>query len=620
MKKIYSKLRKCAKVMLSIFLFLSTTSCLDDYLDKAPDVGLTREEVFSNYQNFKSYFYSVYYGNGNDNDNFNIKCHFPLYFHLWDQKMTCESLTDMCDMSRIQYAQPPKRGIGADLFANQWGYYSNRKKVIFSWKAIRVCNTAIMNIDLVKDISTSDKDDMLAQAYFVKAFCHFELFRFYGSLPYIEKSLGQDDEWDLPRLGAVEMLEKIAADFETAAVYFEKAGKMRRDPASGQGSLNNPDQDKPNGVAAKAMRARALLYAASPLNNTSSQTKLWEDAATAAWEALNLALDNGYALLPFDKYTNNLYGVKYTNEQIWAHSPGSFAYNKGELETFMAPVFSGAQNGSGQCPTQNFVDRFETKDGYPLYSEDERLTAEAAGSYNEQKPFENRDPRMDISVIYNQKQLDGYGKASLYIEENGSKPAESLISESRHFSQTGYYECKRTGSLASKSSVKTLLLTDPLIRLSELYLNYAEAANEAWGPDGKAPGAAMTALEALNVVRGRANMPQVLSRFTDGTEALRPRIKNERIVELCFEGFHYYCDIRRWKDAPEIMSGKLYGIQAVRLSAANQNATLYPTGFKYSRVELAADRQVSWRNAMYYVPFRKDDLIKMKNYVPNESW
>jgi hypothetical protein len=142
-------------------------------------------------------------------------------------------------------------------------------------------------------------------------------------------------------------------------------------------------------------------------------------------------------------------------------------------------------------------------------------------------------------------------------------------------------------------------------------LNYAEAANEAYGAGGKAPNAALTALQAVNVIRARAGMPDVRAEFTGSKETLRVRIKNERIVELCFEGFHYYCDIRRWKDAPELMSGTLYGIRAVKQSDAS---------FTYTRVPLDADRQVAWKNAMYYLPFRLSDLEKLGNYVPNESW
>ncbi|MDR3261296.1 MAG: RagB/SusD family nutrient uptake outer membrane protein [Tannerella sp.] len=613
--------KKLLSILMMASIAVSLSSCLEEYLDHAPDSGLDDEQVFTNYANFKSYLYSVYNGAGNDQGTGqNIKPHYPLFFHLWDQKLTFESLTDICDMARNQNAQQPKRGEASEGFAGRMGYYKDRSRVPHSWKAIRIVNKCIENIDRVKELDEKEKNDFLGQAYFVRAFCHFELFRLYGTLPYVDKALGPNDEWDMEREEVGVFIHKVADDFETAATYFAAAGKMRRDPVSGAGHLSDPDQNKPNGCTAKAFKSRALLYLASPLNNPSGDQSLWVEAANASKEALDIALANGYALLSKADYTKNYYGTDYTNEQLWAYAAGSFNYNTGSLETFIPRAFSGQANASGQCPTENFVTRFETDEGYPLYTDAERNTAIAAGKYNDQNPYVHRDPRFDNAVIYNQKPLDGYGNASLYIEEDGSKPASSLMPDAPadRYTRTGYHECKRTGQLAQNSSVKTLRLTDPIIRLAELYLNYAEAVNEAYGPNGMAPGYDLTALDAVNIVRERVGMPPVLSQFTGSKETFRPRIKNERIVELCFEGFHYYCDIRRWKDAPQIMSGTLYGIRAVKLKTPDP--VNYPTGFRYSHVPLDADRQVAWMDGMEYIPFTKGELAKMKNYIPNTPW
>ena len=225
-----------------------STSCLNEYLDKAPDAGLDEKEVFSKYANFKSYFYAVYNG-----ANFNIKAHYPQWFAGNNQKFTMEGLTDMCDMTRIQRCQPGKQGDGSTVIYAV-GYNSDASsktaKVPYSWKSIRVANMTIRNIDMLQDATDREKKDLLAQAYFVRAYCHFELFRLYGSLPYIDKVMGSEDEWDLPRLSDYDMLQRIAADFQTAADIFDQAGLMRRDPASGSGHLAATDQDKPNGVTA----------------------------------------------------------------------------------------------------------------------------------------------------------------------------------------------------------------------------------------------------------------------------------------------------------------------------------------------------------------------------------
>lgn len=83
------------------------------------------------------------------------------------------------------------------------------------------------------------------------------------------------------------------------------------------------------------------------------------------------------------------------------------------------------------------------------------------------------------------------------------------------------------------------LITDPLIRLTELYLNYAKAANEAYGPNGKAPDALLSAVEALNKIRERVGMLLVKTAYTSDMEVFRKRIKNERTIELYGEGHHY---------------------------------------------------------------------------------
>ncbi len=617
------------------FTAAGTTSCLEEYLDKAPDAGLDEKEVFSKYANFKSYFYSVYSG-----ANFNIKAHYPLWFAGNNQKFTMEGLTDLCDMTRIQRCQPGKQGDGSQV---TWavGYNSDAAsktaKVPYSWKVIRVCNKAIAKIDMIQDITDEhDRLDLLAQAYFVRAYTHFELFRLYGSLPYIDKVMGSEDEWDLPRLTDYDFCQRAAADFKKSAELFREASRMRRDPASGAGHLAAPDQDKPNGVTALAMRGRVLLYAASPLSNPDNDLKRWEEAADANWEAFEAAWSNGYRLLSKAEYTKNFYGTKYTNEQLWAYSTGSTTnYGNDRVQAYVPYCFSNNGFSSGQCPTQNFVDRFETAGGWPLNTPEEREAATAAGEYNEQNPYVNRDPRFDFVVIYNQKPLRGYGNASLYVNEDGSLPSGSLLKKkdnsSDGVSETYYYEQKRTGNLSNKGE-QNVIMTDPIIRLAEVLLNYAEAANEAWGPAGKAAKptvswgpedmtsfAVMSALEALNEVRARVGMPSVPQDRYPSTGALRPRIKNERTVELCFEGYHYYCDVRRWKDAPTLGRIRLTGMRATKLASGPSAA--YPTGFRYERFELPSARQIAWKNdGMYYIQFQTSDLLKMKNYVPNEAW
>ena len=103
---------------------------------------------------------------------------------------------------------------------------------------------------------------------------------------------------------------------------------------------------------------------------------------------------------------------------------------------------------------------------------------------------------------------------------------------------------------------------------------------------------------------------------TEETALLRERIRNERCVELAFEGHHYYYDIRRWKIAPQTMTQTLMGIYIEKVDVSNE----YPRGRRYVRQPIPNNRQANWKNAMYYLPFPAAEANKMKNFVNNELW
>lgn len=608
-------------ILLLLFVSFSLVSCLEEYLDKAPESGLSKEEVFSKYENFKLFFDAVYEGTSiaaatTAYYDFNIKTGYSLYLTQSDLRHTWESFCETADMGRIQ-RHVIKQG---EIEANLHWFTTHRVDPVLTsmFIAIRISNMALENLPMMKGVEQSIIDDFRAQAYFVRAYSHFALFRMWGRMPYIRKAIGPDDQWDIPRLSNYETLRETVIDLDSAAIYFEKAGKMRRDPGPGlPGHLNDPDQWRPNGVAAKALKARVLLYAASPLNNTKGKSA-WEEAAIANWEAIQLAEKYGYDLLPLQNYKDNYVGVQYSNEQLWAWNYGLAAYNNKIHTQLINGIFMANKTGtSGECPTQNMVDRFETSWGDPLYTEKERADATALGHYNEQDPYVNRDPRFKLVILYNTATIPGYGTAKIYYSMVNGKPVygELLDQDYAGITRTGYYQRKIWGENSTKNRVN-VTYTDPLIRLTELYLNYAEAANEAYGPNTPAPSASMSAAGAVNKIRNRVGMVPVQSRFTSSAELFRDRIKNERTVELYGEGHHYW-DIRRWMDAPVLMSTPLIGMDIEKVAVTPE----FPTGYRYTRKPLDANRQGVWKSdAQYFFPFPIAEENKMKNFEPNPRW
>ena len=600
---------------------LFSPSCLKSYLDKAPNSGLTDQDVFSKYQNFTKYFESVYTASSGTNNNYDIQNGFSLYFNEWDQKYTWDALSDASDMGRVMEGQTIKAGsVSASL--DKFVYDNARRPILGSmFFCIRVCNMALQNMHMLKDAKQIDIDDYTAQAHFIRAFAHFTLFKIWGRMPYIDHVLGPNDEWDLPRLSNHETCMRIAADLDTAVVYYQKAGLMRRDnPVNGApGHLNNGTLYKPSGCAALGLKARVLLYAASPLNNELGIVD-WQNAAKACWEALSTAETNGYFLLAAPDYKLNWVGTRYSDEDLYAWADVNRSYSDGAMPAIINGIFaSSASSNSGECPTQNTVDKFETKWGDPLNTAADRAAATALGHYNDQDPYVNRDPRFYIDVIYNQATVTGYTPAAIYYTiTNGSPVYGALLNHTYlGITYTGYYARKLWGEQSVLNKI-TPLITDPIIRLGELYLDYAEAANEAYGPNTPAPGATMTAVQAINKQRTRIGQPDVLPAYTSTTATFRPRIKNERDVELVSEGHHYF-DIRRWMDAPVAYAGPLYGMDVEKL-AAGYNAATYPKGFRYTRVLLPANRQTAWKDAMYTFPFETQDMYKMKKFAPNPVW
>jgi len=617
MKKIYR--------FLFCLVICATSSSCTDFLDIAPDAQLTEEDVYSNMNNIKAYFNPVYEKARNGN---------PLHFGRWDNKFCFEMMTEAAACGRPDnHSNEIKKGKidGATNWIS--GTIGNKRAILNGgFEGIRICNNVIANIDRVENaLSEEEKYDLLAQAYFYRGYLYFHICELWGGMPYFTKALTSDDEWDAPRLSAVDTYKAIAADMDLAYDTFVKAKMVRRDPKPGESGHLNPtyNLDKPNGCAALALKSRALLYAASPLHNTSGDITLWQAAAEASLKAIQVAEENGYSLQPISKWLDNTYNVQYTNEQLWADSHGKVKYNSKLNGYIIGQLSKNANWAGGLCPSQNFVDRYETAPvdgelGYPLNTEEQRNAAIAAGAFNPQQPYKNLDKRFYQTIFYNDAPIplsktivsvSNKNKINVWymIDEKGTRIESDHIKQSGYqgYCCTGYSQRRVTGDM-NWTYTSSRYLTDPLFLLSELYLNYAEAANEVGGPDGAVAGG-MTSHEALMVIRNRAEQGDVRPEYLVNKDTFRERIKNERCIELAFIG-HYYFDSYRWRDAEKDRLEPTYGIDVEKLTG-NYDKEKYPDGYRYTRVSIPENRQTMyWEDKMYFLPFASDTYYQFKNF------
>ncbi|MCI2107650.1 MAG: RagB/SusD family nutrient uptake outer membrane protein [Bacteroidales bacterium] len=340
-----------------------------------------------------------------------------------------------------------------------------------------------------------------------------------------------------------------------------------------------------------AYKARLALLAASPRFNESGSASLWETAANANAQVLS---DVG-GLSYFDPKGNifwlkdqvndsdlNQGNKKETNEIIWRREIQNI--NSWEQDNYAPTVY-----GHGRInPTQNFVDAFPMKNGYPI--------DDAASGYDAQKPYTNRDPRLAQIVVYDNSKE--WGKTIKILD--GS--TNDGIDKTEYSTRTGYYMRKHLREDVSVQTGKTSTQKHiiPIIRSTEIFLNYAEAANEAWGPEGKGSNG-YSARDVIAAIRKRAGLAQPDDYLASVTskEAMRQLIRNERRIELSFEGARFW-DIRRWKnDLTEPAKG-------IRL---DENG-------KYETVEVEPRQYESY---MIYGPIPFNEVMKF-GYVQNQGW
>lgn len=486
------------------------------------------------------------------------------------------------------------------------------------------CNSAILYlnefmgiIDTVEWKWTSDElNSMYArrfrgEAYALRGLFQYHLLQTVGGIGSDNKLLGiplydqfqkVNDNFNVPRATFAESVARIYADLDKALEYLTMddyvdiaaggqlpAGFEGADVANYNSVFGLRANQRISGRIVKALKARVALLAASPAF-ASDDANLWATAANYAGTAITgiggiAGLDpNGHKF-----YTASLIDAivlssnKDQKEMIWRRAIATT--NSREQAQFPPSLF-----GSGQVnPTQNLVDAFPAANGYPI--------SDPLSNYNSANPYANRDPRLAMYIVYNGNTLAG---KTIKTGLGGGNDAKDSIQTS---TRTGYYLKKllREDVNVNPASPSTKKHYEVHMRATELFLIYAEAANEAWGPDGKGT-FSFSAREVIAAIRKRAGIAQPDNYLASisSKEAMRNLIRNERRLELCFEGFRFW-DLRRWK---------------ANLNETAKGVNINKTSFSVVDVE----QRLYNNEYMHYGPIPEREFLKYNSLVQNKGW
>jgi len=423
-------------------------------------------------------------------------------------------------------------------------------------------------------------------------------------IPIINEYLEKDADFNIPRATFTESINSIYADIAQALSFLTMddyksitsaaalpPGLAGTDIANYNIVFGNESAQRISGRIVKALRAKVALLEASPA--FSKDPALWVKAANYAGELLFTiggvtGMDNdGHRF--FQKSFTDAVNLAATTpvdqkEMIWRTR--KVLSNNRESANFPPLLY-----GSGRTnPTQNLVDAFPMANGYPI--------TDSRSNYNPSKPYDGRDPRLQLYVICNGSTWKG---TTIWTGVGGKENRKDSIPTS---TRTGYYLKKLLVENVNMNPTGTSTENhyEVHFRYTDIFLSYAEAANEAWGPNGKG-GFEFSARDVIRAIRKRAGITQP-DAYLDGittTEDMRQLIRNERRLELCFEGYRFW-DLRRWKaNITEVARGV----------EINSDAT----EFRYVNVE-----QRLYKDYMYSGPVPNTEIVKYSNLVQNKGW
>ncbi len=501
-------------VILLILLLLSVGSCKrDENLTVVPKGKLTNEITFSTEGNADLFVNDIYNSLTNEKNDYN---HTDSYADNSWTKQTHTGANTVRNGS-ISPANVPN-GPNNDL----WNWEN-------TYTYIRKCNVFFQQTTLYKsNFSAAWLKSRTAEVTFFRAYFYSLLLTNYGGVPLITTPLNNTDGTDIfiARSTIGETVAFIEKDCDAASAdlpaAIDKTGRATKGTAL-------------------TLKGWIELFTASPLCNTTNDPAKWAKAAATNKQVMDLAV---YSLFS-DYAAQFLAPNNFNKETIFArqYAPPSKG-SKAEGQEGPVVVKGTVQCWGNYQPTQSLVDTYSMANGLPI--------TDPTSGYNPQNPYVGREPRFYQSIIYDGAPWQG-DIITTRVGGNNARASGGDITTS------GYYGRKL---LDETIQGQTSLATAPsssnwiIFRYGEVLLSYAEAQNEAVGPDA-------SVYAALLQIRQRVRLPNFPAGLTQAQ--MRVNIRRERRVELSFEEKRWY-DIRRWliTTGPNgVLTTPEYGIKIV---------------------------------------------------------
>ena len=479
-------------------------------------------------------------------------------------------------------------------------------------------------------------DRLKGEAFGVRAVLYYYLLQAHGGyaddgqlygVPIILTPEDGSSNFNQPRATFADCVKQIYADCDSAMALLpydyadisskedipEKYSNLGAIVSNYNLVFGNKSRNLMSAKVAEAVKAQVALLAASPAFRDQSGVT----SAEAATLCANVLKRIG-GLEGFDPTGNIWYKNKTKLDPSAAEMPEIlWREDRHKNATQERENFPPTLYGQGRInPSQNLVDAFPMLSGLPI-------TAGNSG-YDPKNPYTNRDPRLSEAVIYNEmtfRKTDIYTGTYPRVSEDGKLVEyDDNIEYGAYSTRTGYYLKKllRDDVSPLSSSLIEQHHIYPRIRYTEMFLAYAEAANDAWGPKADPTGVGFTAYDVIKAIRERAGLGKdfmgmplpegdaYLEECAGSKEKMTDLIRNERRLELCFENKRFW-DLRRWM-LP--LNETVKGVRIDRNDATDEKI--------YTIIDV--ERREYDNSYQCYGPIPKSEVLKWSNLVQNKGW